>query len=152
LKQYKEWFVEEWSEFVEKGNKANPSSYQDLNYVNGDNLNSISFETGRCFWGGVCCMNFRINELQTNAKKHNFGDLYSIFALKYTIIPLGGSEEDLKLNGTHQLLVYADDVNIYVYTHTHIYTIKKDVEALVVASKEIGQEVNAGKTKYLVMS
>jgi hypothetical protein len=41
LRQYKAWFVEEWSEFIEKGSKANPSSYQDLNYVNGDNLNSI---------------------------------------------------------------------------------------------------------------
>jgi len=52
LKQYKAWFVEEWSEFVEKGSKANPSSCQDLNYVSGDNLNSVNFETGRCFWGG----------------------------------------------------------------------------------------------------
>jgi hypothetical protein len=53
LKQYKAWFVEEWSGFVEKRSKANPSSYQDLNCVKGDNLNSISFETGRCFWGRV---------------------------------------------------------------------------------------------------
>jgi len=51
LRQYKAWFVEEWSEFIEKGSKANPSSYQDLNYVNGDNLNSISSKTGRCFSG-----------------------------------------------------------------------------------------------------
>jgi hypothetical protein len=33
-----------------------------------------------------------------------------------------------------------------------INTIKKNTEALVVASKEIGLEGNAGKTKYMVMS
>jgi hypothetical protein len=31
-------------------------------------------------------------------------------------------------------------------------TIKRNTEALVVASKEIGIEVNAEKTKYMVMS
>jgi hypothetical protein len=45
--------------------------------------------------------------------------------------------------------VYADDVNILVGS---IYNIKKNTEALVVASKEIGLEVNAEKTKYMVMS
>ena len=32
------------------------------------------------------------------------------------------------------------------------HTIKKNAEALIVASKEIGLEVNADKTKYVVMS
>jgi len=32
------------------------------------------------------------------------------------------------------------------------HTLKKNTEALVVASKEIGLEVNADKTKYTVMS
>jgi len=50
----------------------------------------------------------------------------------------------LKVNGTHQLLVYADDVNIL---RQSIHTIKKNAEALVVASMEIGLEVNADKTK-----
>jgi len=48
----------------------------------------------------------------------------------------------LKLNGTHQFLVYADDVNIL---GGRVHTIKKNREALVVASKEIGLEVNADK-------
>jgi len=34
----------------------------------------------------------------------------------------------------------------------NIHTIKKNTEAVVVASKEIGQEVNADKTKYIAMS
>jgi hypothetical protein len=53
-----------------------------------------------------------------------------------------------KLNGTHKLLVYADDVNILGES---VRTIKKNAEALVVA-KEIGLEVNANKTKYGAMS
>ena len=51
---------------------------------------------------------------------------------------------------THQLLVYDADVNILggsVYTYYN-----KNTEALLVASKEIGLEVNADKTKYMVMS
>jgi len=55
----------------------------------------------------------------------------------------------LKLNSKHQLLVYADDFNIL---GGRVHTVKENVEAFVVASKEIGLEVNADKTKYMVMS
>jgi len=55
----------------------------------------------------------------------------------------------LKLNGTHQLLVYADDVNVLGGS---VYTIKENAEASIVASKEMGLEVNADKTKYMFMS
>jgi len=71
-------------------------------------------------------------------------------ALEYTI--RGGvqvNQDGLKLNRAHQLLVYADDVNILGGS---IHTIKENAEALVVAIKEIGLEVNADKTKYMVMS
>jgi hypothetical protein len=51
----------------------------------------------------------------------------------------------LKLNRTHQLLLYADDVNILGGS---IHTIRKNTEALLSASKEIDLEVNAEKTKY----
>jgi hypothetical protein len=46
----------------------------------------------------------------------------------------------LKLNDTHKLLVYADDINILGGS---IHTVKKNKEALVVATKQIGLEVNA---------
>ena len=55
----------------------------------------------------------------------------------------------MKLNGTHQLLAYADDVNIL---GGRVHTVKENAEALVVATKETGLEVNADKTKYMVMS
>jgi len=54
----------------------------------------------------------------------------------------------LKLNGTHQLLVYADDVNTL---RRSVQTINENADTLVVASKEIGLEVDADKTKYTVM-
>jgi len=55
----------------------------------------------------------------------------------------------LKLSGTYQLLVYADDVNILGGS---VHTIKQNAEALVADSKEIGLGVNADKTKYVIMS
>jgi hypothetical protein len=51
------------------------------------------------------------------------------------------------LNGTHQLLAYADDVNI-VGENTDI--IQRNTKALLDASKEVGLEVNPEKTKYIV--
>jgi hypothetical protein len=54
----------------------------------------------------------------------------------------------LKLNGTYHLLVYADYVNIMGES---LPTIKKNTEAPVVSSREIGLEVHADKTKYMVM-
>ena len=58
-------------------------------------------------------------------------------------------QDGLKLNGTHQQLVNADDVKILGGS---IHTIKENAEAVVVTCKEIGLEVNADKTKYMVMS
>ena len=59
------------------------------------------------------------------------------------------NQDGLTLNGTHQLLAYADDVNILGGS---VHTVKENAEALVVATKEIGLEGNADKTKYMVMS
>ena len=71
------------------------------------------------------------------------------FALEYSLRRVQVNQDGLKLNGTHQLLLYADDVNILGGS---VHTIKENAESLIVASKENGLEVNAGKTKYMVVS
>jgi len=67
------------------------------------------------------------------------------FALDYAIRRYQVKQVGLKLNGTHQLLTYAHDVNI---SGGSVHTIKKNTEALLVCSKQIGLEVNVDKTKY----
>jgi hypothetical protein len=74
--------------------------------------------------------------------------LFFIFALQYAIRRVQVHQDDVKLHGTHQFLVYADDVNI---RGGSILTIKKSTEAVVVADKGNGLEVNADKTKYMAM-
>jgi hypothetical protein len=68
------------------------------------------------------------------------------FFYEYAIRRVQANQDGLNLNGTHQLLVYADDVNIL---GGNVHTIKK-TESLAIASKEIGLSVNADKTKYTV--
>jgi hypothetical protein len=53
------------------------------------------------------------------------------------------------LNGTHQLLVNADDVKVL---GDNVDAIKKTTETLIDSSKEVGLEVNTEKTKYLLLS
>jgi sorting nexin-29 len=55
----------------------------------------------------------------------------------------------LKLNETHQLLAYADDVNLL---GDNIDTINKNTQTLIDASKEVGLEVNVEETKYMLVS
>ena len=69
------------------------------------------------------------------------------FALEYVIMRIQVKRDGLKLNGSHQLLAYADDVSILTGS---IHTLKKNAEALVAATREIGLEVSADKTKYMV--
>ena len=54
----------------------------------------------------------------------------------------------IEINSTHSFLVYAD---VHILGGS-VYSIKKNVEALPVARKEIGLEWNADKGKYTVMS
>ena len=77
---------------------------------------------------------------------------FSGFALEYAIRRFQVNQDGLKLNGTHQLLVYADDVNTIRILGGIIHAIKENAEALIAASKEIGLEGNSDKNKYVVMS
>jgi hypothetical protein len=54
----------------------------------------------------------------------------------------------LKLIGTYRLLASANDIIV----GENIDTTKKNTEALLDASKEVGVEVNPEKTKYMLMS
>jgi hypothetical protein len=64
------------------------------------------------------------------------------FALEYAIMKVQENTVGLKLNGTHQLLVYAVDVNL----------LGDNIETLTGASKEVGLKVSAEKTKYMLLS
>jgi hypothetical protein len=50
-----------------------------------------------------------------------------------------GNQVGLKLNWTHQLLAYTDDVNLL---GDNVDTIRKNTETLIDASKEVGLEIN----------
>jgi hypothetical protein len=69
--------------------------------------------------------------------------------LEYSIRRVKVKEDGLKLNCTHQRLIYADNVNI-LGCIVHIIKIK--AATLVFANKENGLEVNADQTKYMVIS
>jgi hypothetical protein len=54
----------------------------------------------------------------------------------------------LKLNGTRQLLVCVNDVNLLGDNKD---SIKRNTQTLIDASKEIGLEVNTEKTRHMLL-
>jgi hypothetical protein len=77
--------------------------------------------------------------------------LFFNYALKCAIRSVQVIQGGLKLNGTHQLRVYAGDVNTCILGGS-VYTTKEQAEAFVVVSKETGLEEITDKTRYTVMS
>jgi hypothetical protein len=72
-------------------------------------------------------------------------------ALESVIRKVQENQVGLKLNGIHQLLVYADDVNL-LGDNIQVCTIKKNTETLIDASKDAGQEVNVSSPEYRAKS
>jgi hypothetical protein len=70
------------------------------------------------------------------------------FGLEYAIRKGQENQVSLQLNGTHWLLVYADDVNLL---GNSINTIKENTETLILVRRDVGLEINAEKTKYMIM-
>ena len=66
------------------------------------------------------------------------------FALEYAIRRIQVNQDDLQLNGTHLILVCTNNFNIL---RGIVHNVKEKAGAPVVASMEIGQEVNADKSK-----
>jgi hypothetical protein len=81
------------------------------------------------------------------------GDALSIllfnFASEYAIRKVQENHVRLKLKGAHQLLFYAENANLL---GCNISTIKKNTENLIDSSKEGCLDVNAKKTKYMLLS
>jgi hypothetical protein len=69
---------------------------------------------------------FDSSPIQNGSKQvDNLSALLLNFALEYAIMKAQESQVGLKLNGTHQLLAYADDVNLLGYNIDTINKIQK---------------------------
>jgi hypothetical protein len=84
--------------------------------------------------------------IQISLRKDAVSPMQFNFILGYVLRKAHENQLGLKLNGTHPLLTYAD-VNLL---KDDVDTIKKSTGTLKNASKEVGLEVDADKTNYML--
>ena len=80
-------------------------------------------------------------------QEYDLAQLLFNFALHYAIWRVQVNPDGLKLNGTHQLLVYTDGINILGGS---VHIVKKNTGTLVDSNSRL--VVNADKTEYLIVS
>jgi hypothetical protein len=81
--------------------------------------------------------------IQNGLKQNALSPFIFNLTLGYATGKVQENQVGLKLNGTHQLLVYADDINLL---RGNIDTITKITETLIDTGKEVGLDVNIEKT------
>jgi hypothetical protein len=92
--------------------------------------------------------NIRNTHPKWSKTRNTFSPLLFNFALEYAIKKVQENQVGLKSNGTLQLLVYVDDVNLL---GDNIDAIEENTVILIDGSKEVGLEVNAEKTKFMLL-
>jgi hypothetical protein len=108
-----------------------------------------------CLYKKYCKIHIskHLSDISTIQNSLNPGDALSLllfnFALQFANRKVQENQEGLKLNGTHHLLAYADDVNLL---GDNTDTINKNTENLTDASRKIGLQINMEKTKYMLLA